>query len=107
MHGRYRIRNGDGIADMLQQRQIRNVVTDVGAYRLAYAKRHSDLVEGGDLVSASLDDVRNAEFSHAARNGRGAAAADDSNLNAGSQELPDAIAILRMKRFASMPSSER
>ncbi len=69
LHACHRIRNCDRKANRLQEREIGKVVAHKAAIDEFDAERPGQLAHRGDLVSAALDDVADAEFLHAAFDG--------------------------------------
>lgn len=96
----YAVGNGHGKSDLLQQGKIRNVVADVNAFRLVYAKRVADTIECLNFVRTAQSDMRNAQLLHANLDCRRFATADDSNLYARLEHFSYAKSVQGAKSLA-------
>ena len=93
------IGDSNRISDCVQYRQVRNIVTDICASRGRDAEHVNDFAERSDFVLAPLDNVRDTEFRHAAFDSARLPPADDSDIDAGIDQLANPEAILRVERF--------
>jgi hypothetical protein len=99
MQGLHGIRHGYGDTNVVEQRKIRDVIADISALGNRDAKRGNDLVQCSNLVTTALDHVWYAQLGHTFLHSPGLTAADDGNLDASIQELPNTVSILGMESF--------
>jgi hypothetical protein len=86
--------DSDSDSDVIEQREIRDVIAYVRTLADRNAKPCNNLVQRSDLVTATLNKVRHAQFGHPPFHSPGLSAADYCDLDAGIKKLAYAVSIL-------------
>ena len=96
---RYGVRNGNGVGDFAQQRQVWNVVTNESGFLDADAKLRNQRIERRSFVGAAENNVTDTEFVHSTFDGTRLSTADDGNFDSCLDQLTNAEAVLGTKGF--------